>query len=116
MRHAVVQTRFVLDDYSDIPRLVARSSRMVRLRFRTVQALCDLLNLEQGTSGKFSPSIEFELRTARSDCIVGGPCRMIGGSVQMQGSSFVKRIHRNRICRTTRLISGNYNARNESMR
>jgi hypothetical protein len=39
MCHVVVQTRFVLGDSSDIPRLVTRSSRMVRPPFRAVQAL-----------------------------------------------------------------------------
>ena len=39
MRHVVVQTWLVLDDSPDIPRLVTRSSRMVRPPFRAVQAL-----------------------------------------------------------------------------
>jgi hypothetical protein len=95
MLHVVVQTRFVLDDSPDIPRLVTRGSRMVRPPSNLVQALWHV-NLEQATSGKLRPSNEFEPFTARSDCTMGGPCRVIGGSVRIQGSWFVNPIHRNR--------------------
>lgn len=113
MRHVVVKTWFVLDDSPDIPRLVTRSGRMVCPPFQAVQAFCCvMLNLEQATSGERRPSNEFELFIARSDCIMGGSCRMIGVSVRIRGPRFVIPIHCNRIG-GLQLISETDEGRNE---
>ena len=92
----MVQARFGLDDSADIPRLATRSSRMVRPPIPDMFKRCDMLNLGQATSGELRPSNEFELFTARSNCIMGGSCRVIGGSVRIQDSRFVNPIDGNR--------------------
>src|SRR5258706_3405650 len=85
MPYVVVVSWFILDDSPDIPRLDTRSSRMVRPPFRAFQALWHV-KPRAGYCGKLCRSNEFELFTARSDCLLGGSCRVVGVSVRIPGT------------------------------